>query len=77
MTDPDNSLEIMLDVCVNGQAHRLPAFSTLADLVDRLGHAPESIATAVNGAFVARHQRPGHVLCCGDQVHCFKPIVGG
>ena len=77
MTDNNHSFELTLDVCVNGQEHTLPAFSTLADLVDRLGHAPESIATAVNGAFVARHQRTAHVLCFGDQVSCFEPIVGG
>jgi sulfur carrier protein len=66
-----------LDVSVNGQAHRLVAFSTLADLIRRLDHAPEGVATALNGEFVARGQRHERVLCDGDSVICFQPIVGG
>ena len=69
--------ELTLDVSVNGQPQTLPAFASLADLVARLGHAPEGIATAVNGEFVARGQRRQHVLCDGDRITCFQPIVGG
>jgi sulfur carrier protein len=66
-----------LQVHVNGEACRLPRGASLADLLLQLGHAPESIATAVNGEFVARGLRAGHVLAEGDQVQCFRPIVGG
>ena len=64
-------------VSVNGQLHALRPASTLADLMDALDHASDRIATAVNGVFVARSQRPLHVLCDGDQVTCFQAIVGG
>ena len=70
-------MDLTLDVTVNGQVHTLPAFGTLADLMGRLGHAPESIATALNGEFVARGQRHERVLCDGDKVTCFQAIVGG
>jgi len=66
-----------LDVIVNGQAHTLAACSTVADLIARLGHLPEGIATAVNGEFVARTQRHECVLRDGDKVTCFQAIVGG
>jgi sulfur carrier protein len=68
---------LTLDVTVNGVVRTVPAFGTLADLIGQLGHASESIATALNGQFVARGQRHEHVLCDGDQVTCFQAIVGG
>ncbi|MEF7617426.1 sulfur carrier protein ThiS [Aquincola sp. MAHUQ-54] len=64
-------------VTLGGEPHPLLPGDTLAALLQRLGHAPEAVATAVNGAFVARALRDSHVLRDGDQVHCFKPIVGG
>ena len=64
-------------VNVNGERLPLHDDTTLAELLVRLGHAPESIAVAVNGDFVPRADRARRVLQDGDQVACFKPIVGG
>lgn len=65
----------------------LPAGSTLADAVEQLlqggsrnaGNAAtaDTIATAVNGEFVARAARADHALHNGDTVLCFSPITGG
>ncbi|HKX95668.1 MAG TPA: sulfur carrier protein ThiS [Methylibium sp.] len=55
----------------------LPAGSTLAALVERLGHAPASIATAVDGRFVPRAERECETLQDGQTVLLFQPIVGG
>jgi sulfur carrier protein len=55
----------------------MPTGSTLADLLAQLQRAPDSVATALNGQFVARDARPDTVLSDGDQVLLFKPIVGG
>ena len=59
----------------------LPRGSSLAEAVDALlaarGRSGESIATAVNGEFVARGERAGHILNDGDTVLCFAPITGG
>ncbi|WP_348753261.1 sulfur carrier protein ThiS [uncultured Aquincola sp.] len=66
-----------IHVQVGHQQHALPAGCSLAALVQQLGHAPDSVATAINGAFVARAQRDHHALADGDQVQCFKPITGG
>jgi sulfur carrier protein len=62
---------------VNGAQRHVARGTTLATLLERLGHAPTSVATAVNGNFVARAARAGCVLQPGDQVSCFEPIVGG
>ena len=60
-----------------GEAEReLPAGSSVADVVQLLGHAPEAVSTAVNGEFVARGARE-RVLVAGDVVLLFQPIVGG
>jgi sulfur carrier protein len=56
---------------------QMPTGNTLADLLEQLQRAPESVATALNGQFVARDARPDTVLNEGDQVLLFKPIVGG
>lgn len=66
-----------IHVQVGDQQHVLPAGCSLAALVQLLGHAPDSVATAVNGTFIARAQRDHHALADGDQVQCFKPITGG
>lgn len=59
----------------------LPPGSTLDQavrhLLDAQGRAPDSVATAVNGQFVARGLRANHVLHDGDAVLCFSPITGG
>ncbi len=62
----------------------LPTGSTLADAVaqllqasDRNPEAADTLATAVNGEFVARGARAHHALHDGDTVLCFSPITGG
>ena len=59
----------------------LPAGSTLADAVERLlqgsSRDAHTVATAVNGEFVARAARAHHTLHDGDTVLCFSPITGG
>lgn len=67
----------LITVQVGGRDQAVPAGCSLAQLLDQLGQAPEAVATAVNGEFIARALRAGHRLQPGDQVQCFKPIVGG
>ncbi|MES2888993.1 MAG: sulfur carrier protein ThiS [Pseudomonadota bacterium] len=66
-----------VDIELDGQAHTVPAGTTLAELVSRLGHAEQAVATALNQCFVARPLRAQAVLQSGDQVLLFQPIVGG
>lgn len=66
-----------VSISVNGAERHVAPGTTLAGLLDGLGHAPASVATAVNGNFVPRAARAQHPLQPGDQVTCFEPIVGG
>lgn len=67
----------MIEIRLNGQARRVEAGTTLAALVDQLGVTPAALATAVNGEFVPRDQRPARCLQPGDAVTTFQPITGG
>lgn len=66
------SVTIQLD----GHPARVAAGSTLAQLVEALGHEDKAVSTAVNGEFVARTARD-RALVEGDTVLLFQPIVGG
>ncbi len=64
-------------ITLNGERRELAPGATLADLVASLGQAPQALATAVNGDFVAREARTQRVLRDGDAVFTFQPITGG
>ena len=66
-----------MQITLNGEPRPIPEGQTLADLVAALGAPPQSLATAVNGEFVARAARAQTPLRDGDAVFTFQPITGG
>lgn len=70
-----------ITVTVNGQAHQVPANTTLAQLLQ--GMRPDTdlasspLASAVNGKHIARTQREACVLNANDDITTFEPISGG
>ena len=66
-----------INVSLDGQLQKIMPATPLAELLNALSLAPESVATALNGQFVAREARTQALLQDGDQVLLFKPIVGG
>ena len=67
----------MIEIRLNGEACQLEDGTTLAWLIASLGEPPAALATAVNGDFVPRGQRPARCLQHGDAVTTFQPITGG
>jgi sulfur carrier protein len=67
----------LIELTLDGKPHSVPAGSTLAALVESLGHAPNKVSTAVDGVFVPRGRRQARVLQECDAVLLFQPIVGG
>ncbi len=65
-----------MTIIVNGEQVSSPP-GTLAALVERLGHDPARIATAVNGEFVPARERAGLRLAPGDRVELVSPRQGG
>lgn len=72
--DADVSSRIALTV--NGDSTRTAA-ANLAELVSALGYDATSVATAVNGDFVARAARDQCRLSHGDAVEIVAPRQGG
>ncbi|MGS0754921.1 sulfur carrier protein ThiS [Roseateles sp. GG27B] len=68
---------LMMEIKLDEQTLLLPVGTTLAQVLERLQLAPASLATALNGQFVARESRAATRLVHADQVLLFKPIVGG
>lgn len=65
-----------MKILVNGQSLDVEA-GTLAEALGALGYGPQGIATALNGTFVAAHERAGIALQPGDQVEVVAPMQGG
>jgi len=64
-------------VFVNGVALAWQPGLSVAQAVAAQGRAPDSVATALNGQFVARDQRDQTLLRPADQLTLFQAIVGG
>lgn len=67
----------LIDLVLDGRSYSVPTRTTLAALVESLGHAQDKVTTAVNGLFVRRDARAECMLQPGDAVLLFQPITGG
>lgn len=50
---------------------------SVAALLAEQGRAPDSVATALNGAFIPRSQREATPIQPGDELTLIQPITGG
>jgi thiazole synthase len=69
--------ESTIEVVVNGEPLRLPAGSSLPDLVSHLGLAPERVAIERNREIVPRSRWPETVLTNGDSLEIVHFVGGG
>ena len=66
-----------MNIRLNGAEAETGA-KTLAELCELLGYDREAkIATAVNGEFMAKEERPDYQLASGDEVEIVAPRQGG
>jgi len=66
-----------VDVAVNGVATQVPAGTTVAGLIERLGLRPELVAVEIGGALVPRARRSERVLAQGEAVEIVTLVGGG
>lgn len=71
-----NHIEHIL-ITVNGASQSVPLGTRLATVIAQAQLVAETVATAVNGSFVARNDRIAHELLAGDAVFTFQAITGG
>lgn len=76
LTEIETGAARTITVRLDGKPYAVAAGTTLAQLVAEVGHKPQAVSTAVNGAFVARAQRD-RALQEDDVVLLFQPVVGG
>jgi sulfur carrier protein len=67
----------VLDIELNGAAHRLSAETSLHDLVESLGLAGQKVALAVNRQVVPRERWRDTHLQARDRVDVVRAIGGG
>ena len=67
----------VLDVFLNGEPHRVPEGSTVADLVAGLGRDPRTVAVERNGDLVPRARFAATRLAAGDRIEVVHFVQGG
>ena len=67
----------MIEIIVNGSPRKVPANSTIADLVAELELPADGIAVAVDRAVVPRSAHPSTALASGAQVEVIRAVGGG
>jgi thiamine biosynthesis protein ThiS len=65
------------EVSLNGEPHRVPAGSTVADLVAGLGRDPRTVAVERNGDLVPRARFGATPLGTGDRLEVVHFVQGG
>ncbi|WP_316520799.1 sulfur carrier protein ThiS [Kitasatospora brasiliensis] len=66
-----------ITLTVNGEPRRVPAATTLAELVATVSAAPTGVAAALNEAVVPRSSWSGTALSAGDRIEILTAVQGG
>lgn len=75
MREPQNPP--LVHLLVNGDPHRVPSDSTVAELIDALGLETRRVAIAVNRDVVPRSAFATHRLAADDRVEILEAVGGG
>ena len=67
----------MIDIEVNGEAHRVQPRTSLRELLEVLGLPDQGLALAVNRSVVPRQQWSERVLAAADRIEIVRAIGGG
>ncbi len=67
----------MVQVTINGEARKLPASVSVADLIEHMGYDRRRIAVEVNGEVVPLIRHAERRLIDGDAVEIVRLVGGG
>ncbi|MGW2374429.1 sulfur carrier protein ThiS [Kitasatospora sp. NPDC001683] len=76
-TSPTDTAPAEIALSVNGEPRRVPAATTLAELVATVSAANTGVAAALNEAVVPRSSWPATALNGGDRVEILTAVQGG
>jgi thiamine biosynthesis protein ThiS len=74
---PEQRNSPLVQLLVNGDPHRIPSESTVAELIDSLGLETRRIAIAVNRDVVPRSAFATRRLAADDRVEILEAVGGG
>ncbi|MCE3234161.1 MAG: hypothetical protein K0Q50_341 [Vampirovibrio sp.] len=66
-----------MQLLINGEPHQIQDASTLQQLLENLGYEPKSIAVAIDGCFIPRHQYGTFELSDQQALDVVAPMQGG
>ena len=66
-----------MQLVVNGEASEFDEVATVQQLLEKLGYEPKSIAVAIDGQFVPRHEYPTFQLTESQALEVVAPMQGG
>jgi len=67
----------MIEIVLNGAPQSLPANTTVAQLLERLGYAGKRLAVERNGEIVPKGRHAELVLASGDRLEIVVAVGGG
>jgi len=67
----------MIEIVLNGAPQSLPANTTVAQLLERLGYAGKRLAVERNGEIVPKGRHAELVLVSGDRLEIVVAVGGG
>nr|BFD90554.1 sulfur carrier protein ThiS [Kitasatospora sp. Xyl93] len=76
-TTHDETTRHEIALTVNGEPRRVPATTTLAEVVSAVSAANTGVAAALNEAVVPRGSWPGTALSTGDRIEILTAVQGG
>ncbi|MFJ6380315.1 sulfur carrier protein ThiS [Kitasatospora sp. NPDC092039] len=76
-TTHDQTARNSIALTVNGEPRRVPATTTLAEVVSAVSAANTGVAAALNEAVVPRGSWPGTALNTGDRIEILTAVQGG
>jgi len=66
-----------MQLLINGEPYAVEQPLSLHQLMQKLGYEPKSIAVALNGRFIPRHQYISCILEDAQEVEVVSPMQGG
>ncbi|WP_172201878.1 MULTISPECIES: sulfur carrier protein ThiS [unclassified Niveibacterium] len=67
----------MIEIVLNGAPQSLPANTTVAQLLERLGYAGKRLAVERNGEIVPKGRHAELALAAGDRLEIVVAVGGG